>query len=494
MAVRVLLPLLLSALAGCSFIDDFDGFRARADAGHGLDAGGRDAAQEPEAAADDDASEEGGAEDASSEDASAEDASAEDASTEDGDVGGPGDQLCADESDGTPCGADQQLICLQGFCRSSRCGDGFVDSARGEQCDDANLMRNDGCEPASCSFSCISNAECDNGYACDGDELCDTRNHRCLPDTVPATSKPCTRDGIDGVCNDSGYCVSPGCGDGVLEAGEECDPMQVPAVPGCRADCTQGCVDHAACRDPDVCNGEETCEISSGECKPGAPLACRDGDPCTRDDQCDPATGCVFPLRDGDGDQVSPETCAAGSAHRGGDCDDDDASVYPGATEYCDGLDNDCDDREDEDAVMAVCYPDRDRDGYPDQQGGFSDCSCPPGTRPARADGAWDCWDDARGGGDVHPGQQAYFGEPYDAPCPSGDCKSFDYDCSGTATPLYGAGPGTCNALGAGLTCAGDGYTGAVPACGANASYLICEGAGLLRCNSKTEQRRQVCH
>jgi cysteine-rich repeat protein len=481
MLLRARLLLLLLTLAGCSFIDDFDKF-ARRDAGDQLDAGGEeagggDAGDLPDADA---APEDGGAEDSGSE------AAAEGGS-------GPGDELCADQTDGTPCGDDQQLICLKGFCRTSRCGDGFVNAARDEQCDDANLMRNDGCEPASCRYSCTTHADCDNGFACDGDELCDTRNHRCEPDPVPTTNKPCTRDGVAGVCNDKGYCVSPGCGDGVVGAGEQCDPLKVPATPGCRADCTQGCIDSAGCRDLDLCNGEETCETSSGECKPGVALACVDGDPCTEDGTCIAANGCTYPLLDGDGDLVSPATCATGSTHKGGDCNDEDPLIYPGATEYCDGVDNDCDERRDENVQDVTCYPDHDRDGYPNQQGGFSACSCPSGTRPERPDRQWDCWDDPNaGGGDVHPGQQAYFGEPYDRPCPSGNdgnCKSFDYDCSGMATPLYGAGPGMCNLL----ACSGEGYSGGVPACGANGNYLTCT-AGLLRCDSKSETRRQVCH
>jgi cysteine-rich repeat protein len=486
MFARAILSLLLAALSGCSFIDDFGGFQARREAG----ASGPDEAGTPDA----ELSEDGG-EDAEPADGG-EDAEIEDAG---GDASvGPGDELCAGERDGTPCGGtDQPLICLKGFCRTSRCGDGFVDAMHDEQCDDANLMRDDGCEPASCRFSCTVNADCDNGFVCDGDELCDVHGPRCMKDEVPTTNKPCTRDGVAGVCNDKGYCVSPGCGDGVVDAGEECDPMQLPPAPGCRADCTQGCTDDAQCRDQDDCNGDESCEPSTGACEAGAPLACQDGDACTQDGQCEPASGCVFALLDGDGDQVSAQTCAPGSTHQGGDCDDADASVYPGATEYCDGLDNDCDKQRDEGAVMAVCYPDRDRDGYPDREGGSSACSCPAGTRPPRADEEWDCWDDPRdGGNDVHPGQQAYFDEPYDGPCAdnSGGCKSFDYDCDGRDTPLYRAGPAACNVLGAGLTCSGEGYSGGVPACGANAAYLICQGGGLLQCTSKTEQRRQVCH
>ena len=49
------------------------------------------------------------------------------------------------------------------------------------------------------------------------------------------------------------------------------------------------------------------------------------------------------------------------------DCDDNDASIFPGAAESCDGLDQDCDDNVDESAADAdAYYPDADADGYGD--------------------------------------------------------------------------------------------------------------------------------
>lgn len=47
------------------------------------------------------------------------------------------------------------------------------------------------------------------------------------------------------------------------------------------------------CPDADVCNGIETCDLTTGRCRAGDPLVCDDGDACTVDDVCDPASGCV---------------------------------------------------------------------------------------------------------------------------------------------------------------------------------------------------------
>jgi len=59
------------------------------------------------------------------------------------------------------------------------------------------------------------------------------------------------------------------------------------------------------------------------------------------------------------------------------DCDDSDPDIYPGADEYCNGLDDDCDTEIDEEGAIGCTtyYLDNDQDGY---GGDISICLCSP--------------------------------------------------------------------------------------------------------------------
>jgi hypothetical protein len=63
----------------------------------------------------------------------------------------------------------------------------------------------------------------------------------------------------------------------------------------------------------------------------------------------------------------------------GGDCNDADDAIYPGAPEACDGIDNDCDKVVDEDASVTW-YSDLDSDGYGDASTGVTGCDPPSGS------------------------------------------------------------------------------------------------------------------
>ena len=105
-------------------------------------------------------------------------------------------------------------------------------------------------------------------------------------------------------------------------------------------------IDAAACGTCDdglQCNGDEVCTID-GCVSLGN--ACDDGDECTAD-TCSEANGCTHTPTDRDGDSDGVTSC-------GGDCDDTNGSVFPGADELCDGVDNNCDGAIDE-GVISEC-------------------------------------------------------------------------------------------------------------------------------------------
>jgi len=176
-----------------------------------------------------------------------------------------------------------------------------------------------------------------------------------------------------------------------------------------------------------------------------------------------------FADTDGDG-HGSPSSgtiidCATpvGYASTGMDCNDDDASIYPGATEVCDSLDNDCDGSFDED-VSTTYWPDTDSDGYGESSTPIRACSPPAGT--ATIDG--DCQDSVS---TVYPGATDWHTATYE---PVGGGESFDYDCSSTddkrwpSTYTLASGavyPAPCDPY---FT---EGWLGAPPACGETALY-----------------------
>ncbi len=109
-------------------------------------------------------------------------------------------------------------------------------------------------------------------------------------------------------------------------------------------------------------------------------------------------------LTDADGDGFAMED----------ECDDDDATIFPGADESCDGVDQDCDGEVDEGASdAATWHPDEDGDGYGEAGGAVVRCDSPGRAFSNTAD---DC-DDA---------------DPYSYPgATEVEYDGVDQDCSG---------------------------------------------------------------
>ena len=110
----------------------------------------------------------------------------------------------------------------------------------------------------------------------------------------------------------------------------------------------------------------------------------------------------AFPWKcDDDGD---------GYAEMDADCDDVDASINPGATEICDGIDNNCDGYIDED-LTAPFYADLDEDGFGDPDASLHACEQPTGY----LENSTDCND----------------AEPLSFPGNPEICDSLDNNCDG---------------------------------------------------------------
>jgi hypothetical protein len=159
----------------------------------------------------------------------------------------------------------------------------------------------------------------------------------------------------------------------------------------------------------------EDCNDTDASVSPGAVEVC-DGIDNNCDGQIDEGVLTVsFLDSDGDGfgDPEQPvEACGAaeGASSNANDCDDADASIFPGAAEACNGIDDDCDDEVDEGVTVTV-YADADGDGFGDPDSEAQVCAA--GTGQVLV--AEDCDDDDP---DAWPGNTEV-------------CDEADNDCDG---------------------------------------------------------------
>lgn len=177
-----------------------------------------------------------------------------------------------------------------------------------------NPFRTDASVDASADASSDTSTGDDGG--CKDDLECDDAI-RCTVDTCNLATGVCSNRQENSLCSTEQMCTDRGCVN----------------LPQCSGD--------ESCDDGNPCNGEERCEPEVG-CVEGTPLDCDDGNGCTTD-VCDPVSGaCMHLGSDADGDGRTSSTCG------GDDCDDTNPAVFTGATELCDGADNDCSGTEDD--------------------------------------------------------------------------------------------------------------------------------------------------
>jgi subtilisin-like proprotein convertase family protein len=304
---------------------------------------------------------------------------------------------CDDAAADVNPAADEVCNDIDDNCDGAIDEDTAIDASSWFADTDADTYGDPAVEVAACtqpSGYVADNTDCDDTLAdvnTDGTEVCDGIDNDC-DDTVDEDD-----------ATDALTWYADGDADSYGDAAATTLACNAPS--GYVADATD-CDDAAAAVNPAA---TEYCDTIDNDC---------DGT-IDEDDAADAGTFYVDGDGDGFGDASSAvTTCYASSGiiADSTDCDDNTATTYPGADEYCNGVDDDCDNTTDEaDAIDATAwYDDSDQDGYGD-----------PAQTPVTAcyangfyssDNADDCNDSVA---TTYPGADEY-------------CNSVDDDCDGT--------------------------------------------------------------
>ena len=346
------------------------------------------------------------------------------------DLDGDGWSTCADDCDdgafAVHPGATELCNGVDDDCDTT-VDDGFDSDADGYttcggDCDDAADTVHPGATEICDGADDNCDGSVDEGFDVDGDGYttcggdCDDEDALRSPDEAELC------DGVDNNCDggvDEGFDVD---GDGYTTCGGDCDDGRAGTYPGatetcdgidsdCDGDLVDGFGDVDADGFPDCIDTDsdgdgfsgagDDCDDTDASVYPGAAEQCDDVD-----SDCDGDLVDSYTDLDADGLPDCVDSDADGDGHEAGiDCDDADASVYPGATEACDLIDSDCD------GDLVDGFDDLDADGTPD-------CAAVDTDGDGTPDGS-DC---APGDPAIHPGAVEV---PDDG---------IDQDCSGTDT------------------------------------------------------------
>jgi hypothetical protein len=333
-------------------------------------------------------------------------------------------------------------------------------------CDDTDASVHPGAEEV-CNGrddDCDGRTDIEGGEGCeeyyqdrDGDGYGDPANHSCL---CQAAWPFLLSDHSD--CNDDDKDVHPGQYETCLTPyDDDCDgSTNARNAPGCRQLYRDtdgdgyGTASFQCWCEP---SGEyrtdtaDDCDDTDPAVYPGAPEICDAKDnACNGKADPEDALGCsLYYLdldKDGYGiDGKSKCLCAPSpeySASLAGDCDETNPKVHPGATEYCNGRDEDCDGVTDQEGAVGCVtyYADEDGDGYGAKN--FKACLCGGPRPPYTIQVGGDC-DDSNP--DARPGLAEKCWTPFDDNCDgqtserdAAGCKTFykdaDHDGFGTVS------------------------------------------------------------
>ncbi len=353
-----------------------------------------------------------------------------------------GDELCYLDGDGDGYGSGSTVSSADTSCadagessNDSDCddGDATISPAAGERCDgldndcDGTVDEDDASDALTWYLDSDGDSwgedgstlvRCDqpSGFVPDGGD-CDDADAGISPDATETVA-----DGVDQDCDGGETCY----GDDDLD--------------GFGASATVSSAD-VDCDDTGESWLSTDCDDTDAGQYPGAGEYCNgEDDDCDgvvdEDDALDVSTWYLDGDGDGYGDAgFAAAACTAPSgyvaASVGTDCDDADASSYPGAPETCDGADDDCDGVVDEDDAVdaSTWYLDVDADGYGQDGSTRAACEQPSGYSA----GGGDCDDSVS---TVNPGASEICNNGVDDDCdglaegctPSGDIRLSDAD------------------------------------------------------------------